>query len=138
MYFSTFVLVLCCSRGCVRLLGLKKLVAIGGTLMVMRSDGLLQLVYLLLAGLLFATRAAGLLSMRGGGCASLPPDMSISSAFGACLLILLSLLVLLSLFTGACSLFGCVCLFRGACSFCSLICTCLYTLICWFPALFYF
>jgi len=70
MYFSTFVLVLCCSRGCVRLLGLKKLVAIGGTLMVMRSAGLLQLVYLLLAGLLFATRAAGLLSMRGGGCAS--------------------------------------------------------------------
>jgi hypothetical protein len=29
-------------------------------------------------------------------------------------------------------------LFKGACSLCSLICTCLYILTCWFPALFHF
>jgi hypothetical protein len=39
---------------------------------------------------------------------------------------------------GACSLFGYIRLFKGACSLCSLICTCLYILTCWFPALFHF
>jgi hypothetical protein len=103
MYFGTFVLVLCCSKGCVRLLGLKKLVAIGGTLMVMRSVCwlrvlLVMLVYCSLYICCWQGQHVGLLSIRGGGCTSLPLDMSISSAFGACLLILLSLLVLLSLF----------------------------------------
>jgi hypothetical protein len=98
-----FVLVLCCSKGCVRLLGLKKLVAIGGTLMVMHSVCWLRvlLVMLVYCSLYICCRQGqhvGLLSIRGGGCISLPLDMSISSAFGACLLILLSLLVLLSLF----------------------------------------
>jgi hypothetical protein len=40
---------------------------------------------------------------------------------------------LLILFQGAYSL----CLFKGVCSL-SLVCTCLYILTCWFPALFHF
>jgi hypothetical protein len=52
--------------------------------------------------------------------------------FGACLLILLSLLVFY-LCSG--SMFPLFCLFKGACSLCSLVCTCMYILTHWFSSL---
>jgi len=103
LYFGTFVLGLCYSRGYVRLQGLEKLVVFGWTI-----------------SYVFCCRLCMLLVML------------VYCSF------LLSLLVLLSLFREHVLFFGCIRLFKGVWFLCSLVCTCLYILTYWFPALFHF